>query len=306
VPEKFWPGRVENWRGPRFAGFEKSCGSCRREEFASWAPSIHFIKLLDFPLVCGYSSFMKRTKNSPHRIQIAVLALGLLQIAALAPAAEEGTVLFSGLNLAAWRHAGEWLVAKSVALDIGNDAKFAIAPGQGICVNGAKGLTVNLVSKDEFGDVEAHIEFCITKKSNSGVYFMGRYEVQIYDSFGVAKDKYPGIECGGVYPRWDEKAKSEFEGHSPRVNASKPAGEWQSFDVIFRAPRFDATGGKTENAKFVKVVHNDQVVHENVEVTGPTRSAAFDDEKPTGPLLLQGDHGPVAYRNVRLKTLMLK
>ena len=108
-----------------------------------------------------------------------------------------------------------------------------------------------------------------------------------------------------IYPRWTP-ARNEFEGHSPRVNASKPPGEWQAFDVVFRAPRFDADGKKTENAKFVKVAHNGQVVHENVEVTGPTRAAAFDDEKPAGPLLLQGDHGPVAYRNIRIKKVELK
>ena len=73
--------------------------------------------------------------------------------------------------------------------------------------------------------------------------------------------------------------------------------------MVFRAPRFDAGGKKTANARFVKVVHNGQVIHENVEVTGPTRAAAFNDEKPHGPLMLQGDHGPVAYRNPWIKPL---
>jgi hypothetical protein len=70
--------------------------------------------------------------------------------------------------------------------------------------------------------------------------------------------------------------------------------------VTFRAPKFDASGTKTANAVFVKVVHNGKVIHENVEVSGPTRASGFGDEKPTGPLMLQGDHGPVAYRNIRL------
>jgi len=161
-----------------------------------------------------------------------------------------------------------------------------------------------LVTAEEFGDVEAHVEFCIPSKSNSGVYFMGRYEIQVYDSYGVVKDQYPGIECGGIYPRWVEN--HELEGHSPRVNASKPPGQWQTFDVIFRAPRFDATGKKTEQAKFIKVVHNGQVVHENIEVKGPTRAAIYEDEKPRGPIMLQGDHGPVAYRNLRVKSVELK
>jgi len=133
----------------------------------------------------------------------------------------------------------------------------------------------------------------------------GRYEIQVYDSFGK-KGAYPGIECGGIYQRWDRsrgKGKEGFEGHSPRVNASRPPGMWQTFDVVFRAPRFDASGKKIANARFVKVVHNGQVVHENVALSGPTRGAAFRDEKPTGPLMFQGNHGPVAYRHIRVLPL---
>ena len=94
-----------------------------------------------------------------------------------------------------------------------------------------------------------------------------------------------------------------FEGKPPRVNAARKPGEWQSFDITFRAPRFDTAGRKTENARFVKVVHNGIVIHENEEVTGPTRASTFNDEKALGPLMLQGDHGPVAYRNLRVRNL---
>ena len=73
--------------------------------------------------------------------------------------------------------------------------------------------------------------------------------------------------------------------------------------MTFRAPCFDGLGKKTANACFVKVVHNGKVIHENVEVTGPTRAAMYEDEKPTGPIMLQGDHGPVAYRSVRVRPL---
>jgi len=211
-------------------------------------------------------------------------------------------VRFDGKDLRGWRSPGEWQTARAVSLDAADASRLAIEPGQGIYVNGNKGRTVNLVTEAEWGDVEVHVEFCISKKSNSGVYLMGRYEVQVYDSFGVEKDKYPGIECGGIYPRWTQ-ARGEFEGHSPRVNVSKPPGEWQTFDIVFRAPRFDATGKKTQNAKFVQVSHNGKVVHENVAVTGPTRAASFEDEKAVGPLMLQGDHGPVAYRNLRITPL---
>jgi hypothetical protein len=211
--------------------------------------------------------------------------------------------LIIGEDLTGWKKpAGDWLAAKAVSLDAKDKTKFTLQP---VLVNGATGRTVNLFTEAEFGDMEAHIEFCIPSKSNSGIYFLGRYEVQVYDSFGVAKDKYPGIECGGIYPRWTE-ARGEFEGHSPRVNASKPPGEWQTFDVTFRAPRFDASGKKVANARFVKVVHNGQVIHENVDVTGPTRAAQFEDEKATGPLMFQGDHGQVAYRNLWIKPVESK
>jgi sugar phosphate isomerase/epimerase len=135
---------------------------------------------------------------------------------------------------------------------------------------------------------------------------MGRYEVQVLDSFGVEKSDYPGNECGGIYPRWlDEQ---NVGGRSPRVNASRPAGEWQSFDIVFGAPRFDARGRKIAHARFVKVLHNGVLVQEDVEVTGPTRAARFEDEKdegPAGPLQLQGDHGPVAYRSLRIRPVRL-
>jgi hypothetical protein len=138
--------------------------------------------------------------------------------------------------------------------------------------------------------------------SNSGIYFMGRYEIQVFDSYG--KEEVEHSDCGGIYQRWDENRNPKgYEGYPPKVNASKPAGKWQIFDVIFRAPRFDLNGNKLRNARFEKVVLNSIIIHENVEVSGSTRAAAFDDEKKVGPLMLQGDHGPVAYRNIWVETL---
>lgn len=211
-------------------------------------------------------------------------------------------VLFGGADLAGWRQPrGDWMVAEGVALDPAKPEAFVIAPGLGLMVNGAKGRTVDLMTEAEFGNIQLHVEFCIAKHSNSGVYLQGRYEVQVYDSYGVKKDAYPGIECGGIYPRWiNEK---NVEGHSPRVNASKPPGEWQTFDILFRAPRFDAAGHKTANAQMVRVSHNGQIVQENVALKGPTRSAHWTDEKALGPILLQGDHGPVAFRNLWVKRI---
>ncbi len=245
-----------------------------------------------------------RTKPLPARqLLIAAVLLGLVTATSLAAGKKQ--ILFDGKDLAGWRQpTGTWTVAKGVSLDPASPTNFVIAPGRGVLVNCASGHTVDLITEAEFGDLQAHVEFCITRHSNSGVYLMGRYEIQIYDSFGVEQDKYPGIECGGIYPRWiDEK---NVEGHSPLVNASKPPGQWQSFDITFRAPRFDPSGKKIANAAVVKVVHNGKVIHENIELSGPTRGPIAEDEKPTGPIRLQGDHGPVAFRNLWVKAIKLK
>jgi sugar phosphate isomerase/epimerase len=208
-----------------------------------------------------------------------------------------------GNDLSAWRgDTGQWQIVGDAFATPENEKLLAGKPGTGVILNGATGRTSNLFSKAEFGDAKAHIEFMIPKGSNSGIYFMGRYEIQVYDSCGVQKDEYPGIECGGIYQRWDEnRIPKGYEGHSPRVNASRPPGQWQTFDVVFRAPRFDAAGRKVANARFEKVVHNGLVIHEDVELTGPTRAGVYNDEKSAGPLMLQGDHGPVAYRNIRIE-----
>jgi hypothetical protein len=134
------------------------------------------------------------------------------------------------------------------------------------------------------------VEFCVPKGSNSGIYLQNRYEVQVLDSYGKAVEN--AHDCAAIYERWDDAAKRGFEGSVPLVNASKPAGEWQSFDITFLAPKFDSDGKKVANAKFVKVEHNGQVVHESIEATGPIR--------------LQGDHRTVAYRNLKLTSLSVK
>jgi len=191
-----------------------------------------------------------------------------------------------------------WRVVGDVQLDAADPKTLGAKPGEGILLNGP-GKAVNLFSKAAFGDISLHLEYCVPKDSNSGVYLQGRYEIQILDSHGTTELKYS--DNGGVYeigPRG--KATG---GKAPDVNASLPPGEWQTFDIDFQAPRFDEAGKKTANAKFVRVVHNGKVIHQNVEVAAPTRAAGFKDERPTGPLMIQGDHGPVAVRNVRVKPL---
>lgn len=242
---------------------------------------------------------MKTKSFRTTGLAVGIAAATLAALVSLAQVGSQPVPFFNGKDLKGWRKpTGAWLAAGKVAKDSADPAKLAVADGEGVLVNGKQGHTSNLISEAEHGDVEAHIEFMVPKNSNSGVYFMGRYEVQVFDSWGVEHPKYS--DCGGIYERWaNDKG---YEGHAPKVNASKPPGEWQTFDVVFRAPRFDASGKKTENARFVKVVHNGQIIHTDVEVTGPTRAATFEnDEKPTGPLMLQGDHGPVAFRNILLR-----
>lgn len=194
---------------------------------------------------------------------------------------------------------GDWSVVGNVSKNAKDEGLLVSEPGTGTVVNGTKGRTKHLLTKMEHGDVEVHVEFMVPVKSNSGIYFQGRYEIQILDSWGVKELKHS--DCGGIYQRW--KPGKGYEGRSPRVNASRKPGEWQSFDIIFRAPRFDQNGKKTANAMFVKVVHNGMVIHENQELTGITRASAYKDERPIGPLMFQGNHGPVAFRNVRVKLL---
>lgn len=229
-----------------------------------------------------------------------VLALSFttLLIPILAHAELQFQLVGSGMNN--WtKDTGAWVNVESARVSQDDDKLLRTKTGEGVIVNGPTGRTVNLFSETEHADVQLHIEFMVPKGSNSGVYLMGRYEIQVLDSWGVQKPE--SSDCGGIYQRYNEKEGYGYEGTPPRVNASKEPGEWQTFDIIFEAPKFDDKGKKIANAKFVEVKHNGVIIHENVEVTGPTRSAAFQDEKPEGPLMLQGDHGPVAYRNIRLE-----
>lgn len=241
--------------------------------------------------------------RSPGRIWVIttiIAPLLLCDSAALSRDCSECHKLqFSGNDFSAWRSdTDQWQVVGDAGLNPDSEKLLAAKPGTGTIINGPTGRSVNLFSKQEFADVRAHVEFLVSKDSNSGVYFMGRYEIQVFDSW-QKQAEYPGIECGGIYQRWDDnKTPQGFEGHSPRVNVSKAPGQWQTFDIVFRAPRFDKASRKTANARFEKVVHNGIVVHSDIELTGPTRASAWDDEKTLGPLMLQGDHGPVAYRNI--------
>jgi sugar phosphate isomerase/epimerase/HEAT repeat protein len=201
---------------------------------------------------------------------------------------------------------GDWLKTARVYLDPDNREKL-VWEGEGLeAVNGPEGRTKHLVTRHEHGDVEAHVEFMVPHGSNSGVYFQGRYEIQVLDSWGVKEPAHS--DCGGIYQRYHESPDFEgeergYEGRPPRVNAAEHPGDWQSYDVIFRAPEFNTAGEKTADAEFVRIYHNGVMVHARRTVSGPTRSAMFMDEQSLGPVMFQGDHGPVAYRNIMLRPL---
>jgi Domain of Unknown Function (DUF1080) len=153
----------------------------------------------------------------------------------------------------------------------------------------------------EHGDIYLELDFMMPKGSNSGIYLQGRYEVQLFDSWGVKNPKQ--VDCGGIYQRWNDATQTGYEGHAPRVNASFAPGLWQHLVIDFQAPRFDAAGKKTQNALMKKVILNGITIHENVLLTGSTRAAAFSDEKSKGALMIQGDHGQVAFRNIKYALL---
>ena len=191
---------------------------------------------------------------------------------------------------------GNWFEAGNAKLNPADEKKLVAVDGKGVLIS-EQGKTVNLVTKEKFGDIKVELDFMISKKSNSGVYLQGRYEIQIYDSWG--KENPVSWDCGGIYERYD--GTKTYEGNPPMVNASKQPGEWQHLEIIFNAPHFNSKGEKIKNAVFKKVKLNGIIVQKNAEVTGPTASSLDNKEEPLGPLMLQGDHFPVAYRNIKLK-----
>lgn len=165
-----------------------------------------------------------------------------------------------------------------------------------------------LLTKESYGDVEVSLEYMIPKGSNAGVYLMGRYEVQIFDSYGKNEVKFS--DMGGIYEEWARKGvdigdRPLYKGSAPLVNAAKAPGEWQRLDIRFRAPRFDTNGEKIEDARFILVYLNGELVQKDVSVPAPTVSNPVPEESATGPVAIQGDHGPIAIRSFRVKAVDL-
>jgi len=213
--------------------------------------------------------------------------------------------LIDGDVLSHFHSAKGWTTVETVEADSNNLRTTPHSGSGGILNNGTtKAKFDHIFTKDEFSDVAVSIEFMLPEGSNSGVYFLGRYEIQLLDSFGIESPTYNDL--GGLYQRWDNmqpRDKKGYEGIAPKVNASKAAGEWQKLEVVFRAPRFNQHREKTAYARFESVHVNGVLVQKDIVAKGPTRSHQLIGEATSGPIVIQGDHGPIAIRSFKVKPL---
>ena len=211
-------------------------------------------------------------------------ATAILFLFASACSSAEPATTIPGWKIKGDEQKSKWKIG-TATLDESNPSKVAYKAEGTELVNTDSG-SMNLYTDGTYGDVLVEIEVMVPKGSNSGVYLMGEYEIQVLDSFG--KEKVGPGDMGGIYST-----------AAPKVNASKKSGEWQKFVIDFQAPKFE-NGKKVKNGVFIKVTLNDVVIHENVEVTKSTGSGFIGKEVETGPVMLQGDHGPVAFRNFKI------
>ena len=224
-----------------------------------------------------------------------ILTLAAISSAALAA---DPVSLFNGKDLSNW----EAKAGKSESKWAVGEPKTSAEKPELLTITGTAGAMVNLAakhgdsldfySKEKFGSCRIELDFMVPKGSNSGIYVMGEYEVQVFDSYGKANDKMGPGDMGAIYGA-----------AVPKVNASKPAGEWQHFVIEWQAPKFDAQGMKTANAKFIKVELNGQVLHENLEMKSQTPGGVTGKEHAEGPIMFQGNHGAVAYKNIKVTAL---
>lgn len=185
----------------------------------------------------------------------------------------DAIVLFDGKDLA------EWQKGQS-----GRPAHWKVEEGELVATPGG-----DLTTRRRFGDVQLHLEWKVTPRGNSGVKLHTRYEIQILDSHG--KTEKPRSQAGAVYLQ-----------HAPLANVCRPPGEWQSYDVVFRAPRFDAAGELARHGR-VTVFHNGVLIHDNVKIFGPTNSRIPARPELEKPLLLQYHGAPVRFRNIWVRPL---
>jgi hypothetical protein len=213
-------------------------------------------------------------KDSPGSFKLTRVEKKPPSLGAKPPAG--AVVLFDGANLDSWQPAeSPWKIAPEGAVEVGKGS---------------------LRTKEEFGDGEYHLEFRTPympdkkgqARGNSGVYLLGRYEVQVLDSFGLeTRDN----ECGGIYKI-----------ATPKTNACLPPLEWQTYDIVMRAPKFNEQGDKIQNA-VITVKHNGIPIHDKVELPGMTGGSVSDKEASKGILFLQDHSNKVQYRNIWFKPL---
>ena len=226
--------------------------------------------------------------------RLALPALVLFALSSAGAADPKPIQPFNGKNLDGWKLKDEkhskWVVGVAeVSAEKSNELVLKQqTKGETQELGNPKAGSCDISTEQKFGDVTVELEFMYPKGSNSGIYLMGEYEVQILDSFGKPNDQLKPGDLGGIYST-----------AAPKVNAAKKPGEWQKIVIEFQAPKFEGDK-KTANAKFLKVTLNDQVIHENVEVKGSTGGGLTGKEAATGPLMFQGDHGPVAFRNIKI------
>ena len=204
----------------------------------------------------------------------------------------EAHLLFNGQNLDEWAtnagsgKANKWVVGKAkVSANDPKQLEAVAGTGEMINVTPEHGASQDIYSKAKFGDCRIELEVMVPQESNSGIYVMGEYEIQVLDSFG--REKMGNGDMGAIYG-----------GFAPPVNASKKPGEWQQYVIEWRAPKFDAGGKKVKNAEFVSIELNGKLLHKNLVMPGLTPGGVTGKEAPDGPLMFQGNHGPVAYRNI--------
>jgi hypothetical protein len=202
------------------------------------------------------------------------------------PPPADAVVLFDGKDLSKWRTDKD-----------GSPAKWTVESGYMQVADG----TGTIRTADAFGDAQLHVEWASPAppvgkggqdQGNSGVFMMGQYEIQILDSHG--NKTYPDGQAAAIYGQYP-----------PLVNASRPPGEWQTYDIVFRAPRFDAAGKVLRPAR-VTVLHNGVLVQDNRELTGPTAHKArppYSAHPDRLPIKLQDHSHPVRFRNIWIREL---
>jgi hypothetical protein len=220
-----------------------------------------------------------------------------IRIKHLEPKYGDAVLSFNGKDLDNWQVKGDkekskWAVG-TAKMSPDDPKLLTNMGGHGEMLNLARehGDSIDIYTKENFGDCRIELQLMVPKGSNSGIYVMGEYEIQVLDSFG--KQKMGQGDMGAIYGA-----------APPAVNACKKPGEWQKYVIEFQAPKFDSDGKKVENAKFLKVELNGQILHENLEMPGPTPGGVTGKEASVGPLTFQGNHGPVAYRNIIVKPIL--